>query len=257
MSDQSSWQVWSAATPVRQLAIADFNGDGVLDLLAVDHDGFTVLDPEGSRVLTRADVAGITTALPLTLDPASGPAIVAANTTGVWLWSPGTGRHPFMAVEASGRSESDQMRSNASGIGTNVRVRVAGQWTVFDTIDSHSGPGQSLAPFSIGLHGRTRADFVALQWSDGVTQTEIGLAVGEANGNTARIEVDIRTVNDVAVQDFKKKALKFVGDGLCVGTYGGIDQGLMEGAVIRVWRFNQHFAQFCFARCTQVLACPN
>jgi tetratricopeptide (TPR) repeat protein len=178
MSDQSSWQVWSATTPVRQLAIADFNGDGVLDLLAVDHDGFTVLDPEGSRVLARADVAGITTALPLTLDPASGPAIVAANTTGVWLWSPGTGRHPFMAIEASGRSESDQMRSNASGIGTNVRVRVAGQWTVFDTIDSHSGPGQSLAPFSIGLHGRTSADFVALQWSDGVTQTEIGLAVG-------------------------------------------------------------------------------
>ena len=86
--------------------------------------------------------------------------------------------------------------------------------------------------------------------------SQIGMAVGEANGKKARIEVDIRKVDDVTVQDFKQKALKRVGDGLCFGTYGGIDAGLLEGAVLRVWRFNQHFAQFCFARCTQVL-CPN
>ena len=178
MLDQSSWQVRPAGTPVRELAIADFNGDGQLDLLAVGEDGFTVIDPERGQVLTKGDVAGLITAVPLTFDPARGPSIVVTNPTGVWLWPPGPGRQPFIAIEASGSSESDQMRSNASGIGTNVRVRVAGQWTVFDTNDPHSGPGQSLAPYSVGLRGRVKADFVALQWSDGVTQTEIGLTAG-------------------------------------------------------------------------------
>ena len=39
-----------------------------------------------------------------------------------------------------------------------------------------SGPGQSLQPVAIGLGPDPRIDFLAIEWSDGVFQTELGLS---------------------------------------------------------------------------------
>jgi hypothetical protein len=59
---------------------------------------------------------------------------------------------------------------------------------VFDTTRPQSGPGQSLQPTTIGLGGARRADFVAITWSNGVLQTEIGLDAGQMHriGETQR-----------------------------------------------------------------------
>ena len=73
------------------------------------------------------------------------------------------------------------MRSNASGIGSRVAMRVGSRWTVADTFRSDSGPGQGLQPLELGTGGRERADFVAIDWSDGVFQTELDLAAGSSN----------------------------------------------------------------------------
>ena len=168
----------SAGTPAdkSELAVADFDGDGVLDLLRVETAGVSVIDPRTGSVSWQGNAEGVKTALPLPVDPAAGPALIVAGAAGIDLWPPGPGRFPFLSLVLSGRSEADQMRSNASGLGTRVQVRTAGRWTVFETLDPHSGPGQSLVPLSVGLRGNPRADFVALQWSDGVSQTEMDLA---------------------------------------------------------------------------------
>ena len=94
-------------------------------------------------------------------------------------WSAGSGRWPFLAVTLSGAEDAGQsMRSNASGLGAGVTVRVGSRWTAVDTLAHRAAPGQDLQPLAVGLGGATEADFIAIDWSDGVFQTELGLETG-------------------------------------------------------------------------------
>ena len=162
-----------------QLDAADFDGDGGIDILSVADGGFAIVDGRSGKTMFEQEVAGLNSAFAVPLNAADGPALIAASADGLWLWPPGTGRHRFLTIQPVGRSEADQMRSNASGIGTLVKIRAGGRWGVRRTLDTHSGAGQSLKPLSVGLGGHDKADFVALEWSDGVSQTELDLAAGE------------------------------------------------------------------------------
>ncbi|MXY53294.1 MAG: tetratricopeptide repeat protein [Gammaproteobacteria bacterium] len=163
--------------PAHAIDVADFDGDATPELLLAGSDGFLLLRTGTGAVQHVEDAP--TSALTRTLmQPANGPALVSASAAGLHLWRAGPGRHAFLTLSPTGRSEADQMRSNASGIGTHARVRFAGDWAVLDALDANSAPGQSLMPLSIGLDGFEQADFVSLLWSDGVSQSELDLAVG-------------------------------------------------------------------------------
>jgi tetratricopeptide (TPR) repeat protein len=200
-----------------ELAVADFNGDGVLEVMATANGKLSVVDPADGRLLHEQPIEGLSASLVATLDAAKGPSVVAIGERGLQLLAPGSGRHPYIAVAPTGRSESDQMRSNASGIGTRMKTRVGGRWTVVDAMDTHSGPGQSLAPYSVGLNGREFADFIALEWSDGVTQSEIGLGVGELH-EIAETQRQLASCPVVFVWDGEQ--YRFVTDVLGVGGLG-------------------------------------
>ena len=177
---------WSAGSLVAETAgvsgpdrleIGDADGDGVLDLLVSGEVGWAVLSVVDGRVMA-ADEYALATAGFFALDPNRGPSIVGwLPATGPVAWQPGPGRFPFAAIRLSGlEDDANSMRTNASGIGTRVAARVGSSWTVMDTYRSQSGPGQSLQPMLIGLGGMSVVDFVALDWSDAVFQTEMGLA---------------------------------------------------------------------------------
>lgn len=178
---------WTRSTLIRgtapaeagELDVADFDGDGRPELLRVLPSGFSVIDAHSGAVLFEDAPSRLGSVIAATLDAGRGPELVAAHDGGLSLWPAGSGRYDYLSVSLTGRSEAEQTRSNASGIGTLVQARAAGRWTVFDHIDPHSGPGQSLQPLSIGLGGRPRADFIALEWTDGVSQTELDLAARE------------------------------------------------------------------------------
>ncbi len=161
------------------LDIADFDGDGDLELVRIVSDGIAVIDASTGEVVFEHAAHGVTSARVVNTDPDTGPALVTASDDGINLLPAGTGRYRFVFVSPQGRSEAEQMRSNASGIGTLVKLRHGGRWTIQDAIDPHSGPGQSLQPLSFGLGGHFLADFVALEWSDGVSQTELEVCAGE------------------------------------------------------------------------------
>ncbi len=93
--------------------------------------------------------------LPVNLSPGDGPSIVAIPFDGPpVIWKPGPGRHRFVALSFTGMENPGQsMRSNASGIGAHIAVRVDSRWTVLETFRNDSGPGQSLQPISFGLGG--------------------------------------------------------------------------------------------------------
>ena len=169
-----------------QLALADVDGDGRPDLIGTGMDGqvqaVTIAADAAAAPLfsTRdAPAAGWTLVV---LDATRGASLVAMPAGGggaPLMWRPGTGRFPFVTIALSGRDpRSTQLRSNVSGIGTQLAARSGSQWSAFATYRSQSGPGQSLQPLSIGTGGRPQIDFVAMTWSDGVLQSELVLAPG-------------------------------------------------------------------------------
>ncbi len=179
-SEPLSWPPDSDGGSVRALAVADVTGDGSLNLLVGQSDGVSVLDRGAVIHRLRPPRGSIAAWLPVVIDPPRGPEVVAVTRDGALIWSPGSGRHRFAALSFSGREDKGKsMRSNASGIGTHVEVRVDSRWTILDTFRPHSGPGQSLQPLAVGLGGAGQIDFIAIDWSDGVFQSEIDLAAGE------------------------------------------------------------------------------
>ncbi|MFK8028932.1 MAG: FG-GAP-like repeat-containing protein [Gammaproteobacteria bacterium] len=172
------------------LDVSDFNGDGVLDLLVVDAAGLKVLGLTEAGVTTLFDYAGnVSTAMHLVADADQGPSLLAlVNTaTGQQLlrFPPGPGRGKFVALTFEGQEEkADSMRSNRMGVGTRVAVRRGSSWTIVDTFDRHTGRGQSAQPLSVGLGTSSTIDYVAIDWSDGVFQTELNLAAGKQHSIT-------------------------------------------------------------------------
>ncbi len=203
-----------------ELSIVDFDGDGRPEILRTLSTGYALIDPRSGTVLLQQAVPDLASAITVVVDPATGPAIVTVGAQGVQLWPAGPGRYPFLALAPSGRSQTDQMRSNASGIGTRIKVRTAGRWTVLDALDPHSGPGQSLAPLSVGLGGRARADFVVFEWSDGVSQTEIDLEAGRLHEIT---ETQRQLSSCPVVFTWDGHAYRFISDVLGVGGLGFFD----------------------------------
>ncbi|MEM7228391.1 MAG: FG-GAP-like repeat-containing protein [Planctomycetota bacterium] len=173
----TEWHSW-VQTPERWemqpvLPAVSGGASGQPSMLTMDADGDGVFDVDVTRTsFGRSEIV---------LNPNAGPAVVGVNADGVpWIQRPGTGRYPFMGLAFTGREDAGQsMRSNASGIGTSVAVRAHEHWTTASKLRAGTGPGQSLQPITVGLGGRAEADFIAIDWSDGVFQSEVDLAVGE------------------------------------------------------------------------------
>ena len=170
------------------LAALDLSGSGRPDVLVQHAGGFEVhaLAEDGSLAPLFSEQIELLALAPVLLEAERGPALAGvvhdAGATRLRIWPAGSGRHAFTAIAPTGMTDRGEgMRSNASGIGTGVMLRAGSRWSIFDTFDRHSAPGQSLQPLAIGLGGRERADFVQLFWSDGVLQTEMSLAAGRVH----------------------------------------------------------------------------
>nr|VFJ48039.1 MAG: Repeat domain-containing protein [Candidatus Kentron sp. DK] len=186
--------------PWAQLALLDADGDGVLELLLATPDGWGVVrvgeDAAGKPVADSLFTAripnhGLRGITPLLSEPGKGFGVVGvlagkdagtgagADSAQLAHWPPGAGRYPFVSLRFSGREDvGNALRSNASGIGTRMAARAGARWTIAENFRDHTGPGQGLQPVAIGLGGEEKLDFVSLDWSDGVLQTELDLAPG-------------------------------------------------------------------------------
>ena len=170
-----------------QLAAFDVDGDGTLELIVSSASGWTVLSANGNTAKSRYSAAAppderFATSLPLIGLSKSGPSMLALSTAnaGLTIWKPGPGRYPFLTLSLRGKQDDAQsMRSNASGIGTRLAVRAGSRWSLLQTYRNNSAPGQSLQPLAVGLKGDPRAGFIAIDWSDGVFQSEVNVETGE------------------------------------------------------------------------------
>ncbi|MDX1698617.1 MAG: FG-GAP-like repeat-containing protein, partial [Thiohalobacterales bacterium] len=120
-----------------RLELRDVNGDGQGELLASGAAGIAVYALSGDT-LTAVQELG---AEPLqgwasvVGDIARGPALAALDGDNrLQVWPPGAGRHAFIGLAPTGRSDSAAtMRSNASGIGTRLALRRGSDWVLTDS----------------------------------------------------------------------------------------------------------------------------
>jgi len=166
-----------------RMAMLDINGDGSTELVRSIDTGWLVSQIQNDRLtqISGADHTDLLNWIPVNHQISEGPAIVGLAQSGELLyWPPGQGRHEFMGLQFSGmEAEEHSMRSNASGIGTHAAIRVTDRWSVIQAFRQSSGPGQSLQPYTLGLGGAAEADFIMLEWSDGVYQTELNVSGGK------------------------------------------------------------------------------
>jgi hypothetical protein len=162
-----------------QLAAADLDGDGRPEIIVTSGPGLAVWRLTGSSAeqALRLSDATMTSWTLATLDE-KGPSLIVHHRDGsATLARPGPGRFNYALIALSGRDDkATSSRSNASGIGARVVARIDGRWVVQDSLRNSSGPGQSLTPIPIGLGGASRIDYVSIDWSDGVFQTELALS---------------------------------------------------------------------------------
>jgi tetratricopeptide (TPR) repeat protein len=204
------------------LALTDVDGDGVLDIIVSGRKGWWAASFADTHLKPLFTVPGkekISLAAWCVLNTVQGPSLLGwAPGKPPFLWTPGPGRYSFASLKLSGRKDSNsQWRSNASGIGTRLSARVGSRWTVLDTFRNHSGPGQGLQPKTVGLGGAKRIDFVSLDWSDGVFQTELDLEAGKIH---PVVETQRQISSCPVLFAWNGKIFAFVSDLLGVGGIG-------------------------------------
>ena len=186
--------------------LVDFNGDGQHEILTADGGQPAVLfadvNDDGSRSWREQFVAAAPSLLPdaarmpagdgetpddvqrpvtfaplMIGDPANGLSLAVmygAMAESPMVYTPGPGRFDFVVIDFAGREDAtSSQRSNASAFGVRYSVRRGATWFSDQRLKPTSGPGQSAIAEVIGLGGMERLDFVAIDWPDGVFQTEV------------------------------------------------------------------------------------
>ena len=165
-------------TAVRQAWLRDFNGNGQSELLISSDSDYAVIDLAGDIIHQGEGYA----VLAVTDSLSAGPELLLLNNNTITILPAGEGRYPFVQMSFAGQEDPGQsMRSNMSGIGTEYILRSADLWSAGMVMRQHSGPGSGISPIAIGLGGRAVADYVEIDWSDGVFQTESALDAGVAH----------------------------------------------------------------------------
>ncbi|MEY4183156.1 MAG: hypothetical protein RLZZ217_1782 [Planctomycetota bacterium] len=179
-ASSGSLQTAGATGASSLFTLADLNGDLHHEVLCGEGSALVGMDPSGEQVWIERAPKPATSWAVVNLQPEQGPSMLATQPGGPPLvFGPGPGRGGFAAVDPRGRIDPAQsMRSNASGIGTRLTARIGNEWTSTTTWRVGSGPGQSLQPISIGLGPAPHVDVLAIDWSDGVTQSELWLMAG-------------------------------------------------------------------------------
>lgn len=202
-----------------RLAVADVTGDGRQNLLLLASDRVELRD-EGAGLLDTLPVPdGVMRTQLVPIDPLRGASLLFLRAGKAPLVRhAGEGRGPFAAVSFSGRTDPSQsMRSNTSGIGASFAARIGGAWFGGETLRAATGRGQSLAPVSIGTGPFDRIDFLEIEWSDGVFQTEVGLEVGRRHDI---VETQRQISSCPVLFAWNGTEMRFVSDLLGVGGMG-------------------------------------
>jgi len=171
----------------RSAVVADLDLDGWLDLMATSLDGEPIptwARNEGDRLAPAAlPIAPPSDPEPalaggvlvdLVGDALPDPFHVRDGAAPVFARNQGNGRH-WLAIDLDGRWNINPklMRSNPHGWGAKVALEGAGLAVSYHHTTPSAAPGQSVAPFVLGVGDVSLVPLIRLRWPDGVLQAEM------------------------------------------------------------------------------------
>jgi len=208
--------------------VVDVDLDGDLDIIAIGQSGhlllndgwgkFTVrpnvwpLPADGAMLATEVadvDANGLADVLHIRTDESGRIDLIpiALSPPANWVAFTPTGE----------RGADKRTRSPVSGYGTRMELRSGMHRQTLTYTGLSGGRSQSHLPIVFGLNGASRADYLHLTWPDGVTQSEVELAV-----NTSHLirETERRVSSCPVLFAWNGRKFQFVGDFSGVGGLG-------------------------------------
>jgi outer membrane protein assembly factor BamD (BamD/ComL family) len=214
---------------VTQMLQIDINGNGTAEYITGHDKGVDILAVNG-QLLEQLAIENIKQLK--VINSKNGPELLVLHEDQLSYLPASGNRLPFLSLLFSGKEEKAQsMRSNHSGIGTQFIVYNGDFYASANTYYNLTGQDQDYQAISVAAGQKERIDFIAIEWSDGVYQTELALK----NKQHYRLSETQRQLSSCPVIfAWNQGEYQFVSDVLGVGGIG-FALGRNEYAQPRPW----------------------
>lgn len=217
------------ATNGETMHMADVNGDGLSEFLIQNDNQISVMDIQ-ERKLESLNVDKNSQFK--VVNTIQGPEILIIGDDSLAYFSASENRNSYILFDVSGKEdEANSVRSNFSGIGATYTIRNRNFFSLGDSFQNQSGTGQDYQPQLIASGSQPVIDYLSLEWSDGVYQSEVGLK----SNQYYKITETQRQLSSCPVIFVKNNGkYQFISDVLGVGGIG-FALGRHEYGVPRPW----------------------
>ena len=207
----------------------DINGNSQGEYLLADAMGLKILDSRG-KILEQISIKNIQQIK--VINTVNGPELLLLGNKQLRHIAASATRLPFVLLNFSGKEDgANSMRSNYSGIGTNFTVHNQSFYAIADSFHNLTGYDQDYQAITLAAGAKHKIDFIEIQWSDGVYQTELDLDSQKYHKIT---ETQRQLSSCPVIFAWNNGQYEFVSDVLGVGGLG-FAVGRNEYGVARPW----------------------
>ncbi|HHL31167.1 MAG TPA: hypothetical protein ENJ41_01190, partial [Oceanospirillales bacterium] len=158
---------------ITQMLQLDIDGNGTAEYIMSHDKGVDILDLNGQ--LLQQLVIENSKQLKV-INSINGPELLLLQEGQLGYYPASGNRLPFLSLFFSGKEEKAQsMRSNHSGIGTQFIVYNGDFYASANAFYNFTGQDQDYQAINVAAGPKEHIDFIAIEWSDGVYQTELAL----------------------------------------------------------------------------------
>lgn len=193
----------------------DSNGNGLQEFLKVNPQGLVLTDNEGK---TLEQIMTNNISLVKVMHTINGPELLFLANNKLHYVAASKNRLPFVLLHLSGKEDdANSVRSNFSGIGASVILHSLDFYSVGHSFQNLTGTDQDYQALNIAAGSQVSVDFIGLEWSDGVYQTELGLQTNKLHKIT---ETQRQLSSCPVIFAWNNGKYEFISDVLGVGGIG-------------------------------------
>lgn len=206
----------------------DINGNAQKEFILVSNNGLRLLKSNG-ELLQKIQISGIKQVK--VINTTNGPELLVLAKQ-LYHVAATSNRLSFVLLNFTGKQDdANSVRSNNAGIGTQVVLHNDSFYAIGNSFQNLTGIDQDYQPISLAAGQDNNIDFIAIDWSDGVYQTELDLT---SNKLHLISETQRQLSSCPVIFAWSDGEYKFISDVLGVGGIG-FALGLNQYGTARPW----------------------